>query len=130
MLVTLFQKLKKPKLSKIKRNNQTKTKLSKQGKLKGRRHKKPKKQPQKAVPPPKEEVEEEESDHGEDLMDMVEEDDLNFLKKAISDKSYNLVKQIRLTEYDVTYFVNIEKIDFSTKLIVYYYWFQSRRKPK
>lgn len=75
-------------------------------------------------------MEEEESDHGEDLMDMVEEDDLNFLKKAISDKSYNLVKQICLTEYDVTYFVNIEKIDFSTKLIVYYYWFQSRRKPK
>lgn len=130
MLVTHFQKLKKPKLSKIKRNNQTKTKLLKQGKLKkSRRNKKPKKQPQKAAPP-KEEVEEEESDHGEDLMNMVEEDDLNFLKKAISDKSYNLVKQIRLTEYDVTYFVNIEKISFSAKLIAYYYWFQSRWKPK
>ncbi|EZA60268.1 Nucleolar complex protein 3-like protein [Ooceraea biroi] len=96
----ILQKLRKPKISKIKRNNQTKTKLSKQGKLKTRRHKLSKKQPQKAPPPRPKEVEEEESDHGEDLMDMIEEDDLNFLKKAISNKSYNLVKKFHLTEAD------------------------------
>ncbi|XP_018357604.1 PREDICTED: nucleolar complex protein 3 homolog [Trachymyrmex cornetzi] len=94
-------KLKKPKISKIKRNNQIKTKLSKQGKLKTRRHKPPKKQPQKSAPPcPNKLEEEEESDHGSDLMDMVEEDDLNFLKNAISNKSYSLLKQIRLNETD------------------------------
>lgn len=93
-------KLKKPKISKIKRNNQIKTKLSKQGKLKTRRHKL-KKQPQKLVPPcPNKPEEEEESDHGSDLMDMIEEDDLNFLKNAISNKSYSLLKQIRLNETD------------------------------
>ncbi|XP_011170713.2 nucleolar complex protein 3 homolog [Solenopsis invicta] len=93
-------KLRKPKISKIKRNNQTKTKLSKQGKLKTRRHK-PKKQPQKSAPPRPEIVEEEEeSDHGRDLMDMVEEDDLNFLNKAISNQSYNLLKPIQLNEPD------------------------------
>ncbi|XP_029177821.1 nucleolar complex protein 3 homolog [Nylanderia fulva] len=93
-------KLKKSKISKIKRNNQIKTKLSKQGKLKTRRHKPPKKQPQKVAAPRPEAVQEEESDQGEDLMDMVEKDDLKFLEKAISNKSYNLLKQIRLTESD------------------------------
>lgn len=80
-----------------------KTKLSKQGKLKSRRHKSAKKKPQKPAPPPPkivEEEEEEESDHGEDLMNMVEEDDLDFLKSAISNKSYNLLKPIRLNETD------------------------------
>ncbi|XP_018313919.1 nucleolar complex protein 3 homolog [Mycetomoellerius zeteki] len=94
-------KLKKLKISKIKRNNQIKTKLSKQGKLKTRRHKPSKKQPQKSAPPcPNKPEEEEESDHGSDLIDMVEEDDLNFLKNAISNKSYSLLKQIRLNEAD------------------------------
>ncbi|XP_018046208.1 PREDICTED: nucleolar complex protein 3 homolog [Atta colombica] len=92
-------KLKKPKISKIKRNNQIKTKLSKQGKLKTR-HKPPKKQPQKSARPCPNKPEEEESDHGSDLMDMIEEDDLNFLKNAISNKSYSLLKQIRLNETD------------------------------
>ncbi|KAL6256456.1 hypothetical protein P5V15_012569 [Pogonomyrmex californicus] len=93
-------KLRKPKISKIKRNNQTRTKLSKRGKLKTRQHKPAKKQPQKSVPPCPVEEEEEESDHGKDLMDMVEEDDLNFLNNAISNKSYNLLKQIPLNETD------------------------------
>lgn len=77
-----------------------KTKLSKQGKLKTRRHKLSKKQPQKSVPHSKIVEEEEESDHGKDLMDMVDKDDLEFLNNAISNKSYNLLKQIRLNEYD------------------------------
>lgn len=103
MQLFILQKLKKPKISKIKRNNQTKTKLSKQGKLKTRRHKPQKKQPQKPAPSRPEIIEEEEeSDHGKDLMDMVDEDDLNFLNNAISNKSYNLLKQIRLNEYGFT----------------------------
>lgn len=54
----------------------------------------------KKVIPHAETVEEEESDQGEDLMDMVEENDLNFLEEAISNKSYNLLKQIHLNEYE------------------------------
>ncbi|KZC05902.1 Nucleolar complex protein 3 like protein [Dufourea novaeangliae] len=72
----------------------------KQGKLKTRRHKPAKKQIQKVVSSHHESVEEEESDHGEDLLTMVEEDDLDFLEKAISNKSYNLLKHIHLNEID------------------------------
>ncbi|XP_076631278.1 nucleolar complex protein 3 isoform X1 [Colletes latitarsis] len=89
---------KKLKISLIKRNNQKRTKLMKQGKLKTRRHKPAKKQVQKTVPLHTEAIEEEESDHGEDLMNMVEKDDLDFLREAISNKSYNLLQQIRLNE--------------------------------
>lgn len=39
--------------------------------------------------------ESEESDHGEDMLGMVEEDDLSFLKQAISNKSYSLLRQVR-----------------------------------
>ncbi|XP_012260136.2 nucleolar complex protein 3 homolog [Athalia rosae] len=94
----------KPKISKTKRNNQTRTKLSRQGKLKSRRNRKPQKQVQK---PPElvhqvgDEEEEEESDHGEDMLQMVEKDDLEFLKKAITNKSYNMLRQIRLNEPEV-----------------------------
>ncbi|XP_078053212.1 nucleolar complex protein 3 [Augochlora pura] len=90
---------KKLKISAIKRSNQKRTKLMKQGKLKTRRHK-PKKQVQKVVQSHPESVEEEESDHGEDLLSMVEEDDLQFLEKAISNKSYNLLKHIHLNQTD------------------------------
>ncbi|KAK9294565.1 hypothetical protein QLX08_010869 [Tetragonisca angustula] len=88
--------VKKLKISAVKRSNQKRTKLSRQGKLKTRRHKLAKKQIHKKVLPHTESVEEEESDHGEDLMGMIEEEDLDFLKKAISNKSYNLLKQIHL----------------------------------
>ncbi|XP_035729514.1 nucleolar complex protein 3 homolog [Vespa mandarinia] len=97
-----MSKQKKPKISKIKRNNQTKTKLSKQGKLKTRRHKQSKKQIQRTLPKV-DKVEEEESDNGEDLLHMVEEDDLSFLQNAISNKSYNLLKKIRLNEIVVNH---------------------------
>ncbi|XP_043601179.1 nucleolar complex protein 3 homolog isoform X1 [Bombus pyrosoma] len=90
--------VKKLKISAVKRSNQKRTKLTRQGKLKIKRHKPMKKHIQKKVIPHAETVEEEESDQGEDLMDMVEEDDLNFLGKAISNKSYNLLKQIHLNE--------------------------------
>ena len=90
--------VKKLKISAVKRSNQKRTKLTRQGKLKTKRHKPMKKHNQKKVIPHAETVEEEESDQGEDLMDMVEEDDLNFLGEAISNKSYNLLKQIHLNE--------------------------------
>lgn len=35
---------------------------------------------------------------------MVEEDDLSFLQNAISNKSYNLLKKIRLNEYEMNHF--------------------------
>nr|XP_033339973.1 nucleolar complex protein 3 homolog [Megalopta genalis] len=95
----MVAKQKKLKISAIKRSNQKRTKLMKQGKLKTRRHK-PKKQVQKVVQSHPESVEEEESDHGEDLLNMVEEDDLEFLEKAISNKSYNLLKHIHLNQTD------------------------------
>lgn len=92
---------KKAKISAIKRSNQKRNKLTKQGKLKQRRHKPAKKQVQKPPIPHREENEKEETDE-EDLMDMIEEDDINFLKNAISNRSYDLLKQIRLTDTDNT----------------------------
>lgn len=41
---------------------------------------------------------EEENDQGEDLLDMVEQSDLNFLKKAIANRSYNILNKIRFSE--------------------------------
>ncbi|XP_032675303.1 nucleolar complex protein 3 homolog [Odontomachus brunneus] len=90
-------KLKKLKINKVKRNNHIKTKLSKQGKLKSKRHTSKKQIHKPPVPCPEEQ---EESDHGEDLTDMIEEDDLTFLQKAISNKSYNILKQIHLNGPD------------------------------
>ncbi|XP_033203286.1 nucleolar complex protein 3 isoform X1 [Bombus vancouverensis nearcticus] len=90
--------VKKLKISAVKRSNQKRTKLTRQGKLKTKRHKPRNEHIKKKVIPHAETVEEEESDQGEDLMDMVEEDDLNFLGEAISNKSYNLLKQIHLNE--------------------------------
>lgn len=42
-----------------------------------------------------EEVSEEESDHGEDMLGMVDEDDLDFLKQAISDRSYSILNRVK-----------------------------------
>nr|CAH7714599.1 unnamed protein product [Callosobruchus chinensis] len=90
----------KSKISKTKRNNIKRTKLIKRGVIKT--SKKPQKKFKEApVPAPKkrpvEEVEEEESDHGEDMLGMVEEDDLEFLKQSITNRSYNLFNRIRYT---------------------------------
>lgn len=87
-------KKKAVKISKVKRNNQKRTKLSKQGKLKTRRNKKaePKSQPK---PVKHGEADEDQSDHGEDMLDMVEGDDLLYLKQAISQRSYQLLRKIR-----------------------------------
>jgi len=78
------------------------TKLSKQGKLKYRRHKKKSEllhkkkknhQPISKLP----EEEEEQSDHGEELLQMVEKDDLEFLQNAVTSHSYSLLNHIRFT---------------------------------
>lgn len=49
-------------------------------------------QPQAPVP---EEVEEDDYDQGEDMLGMVEDDDLEYIKKSITERSYHLLKQIR-----------------------------------
>lgn len=97
------------KISKVKRNNQKRNKLTKQGKLKFRRHKPPQKQNQKVVKQPLP-IDEEESDNGEDMLNMVEEDDLKFLEKSISNKSYDLLKQIRMNQYAQTIFVSMQSV--------------------
>lgn len=37
----------------------------------------------------------EESDHGKDMLGMVDEEDLSFLKQAISNKSYALLNKVK-----------------------------------
>ncbi|XP_063979573.1 nucleolar complex protein 3 homolog [Diachasmimorpha longicaudata] len=93
-------KSKKLKISSVKRNNQKRNKLTKQGKLKVRRNRSKLTQPVKKHAEKHEEpVENEESsDQGEDLLEMVEKDDLKFLQSAISQKSYNLLRKIRLSD--------------------------------
>ncbi|EFA07654.2 nucleolar complex protein 3 [Tribolium castaneum] len=39
--------------------------------------------------------EENDSDYGEDMLEMVEEDDLDFLKNAITSKSYNIFNKVK-----------------------------------
>ncbi|XP_011297136.1 nucleolar complex protein 3 homolog [Fopius arisanus] len=101
---TLQTKMQKPKskklkISKVKRTNQKRNKLSKQGKLKQRRHRTKTTQSMKQQNVEKiDPINNEESDQGEDLLEMVEKDDLKFLQSAISEKSYNLLRKIRLAE--------------------------------
>ncbi|CAH1955437.1 unnamed protein product [Acanthoscelides obtectus] len=85
-------------MSKTKKNNIKRTKLIKRGVI--RASKKPQKKFKEApVAAPKkrpvETIEEEESDHGEDMLGMVEEDDLEFLKQSITNRSYNIFNRIR-----------------------------------
>jgi nucleolar complex protein 3 len=99
----LLQKKGKLRMSSVKRSNLKHSKLSKQGKLKFRRHKKKSellhkrnknRQPKLKLP----EEEEEQSDHGEELLQMVEKDDLEFLQNAVASHSYSLLNHIRYTE--------------------------------
>jgi nucleolar complex protein 3 len=95
-------------MSSVKRHNLKRTKLSKQGKLKCRRHKKKSEVSHKrntGVQPKSNPVqEEEESDHGEELLQMVEKDDIEFLQNAVATHSYSLLNHIRFTEYDLFMF--------------------------
>lgn len=86
------------KISKVKRDNQKRTKLTKQGKLKLQRHKKKQKNVPKKNEKKPEEIIEEESDQGEDLLDMVEKDDLDFLTSSLKADTYNLYKKLRWSE--------------------------------
>ncbi|CAG9853869.1 unnamed protein product [Phyllotreta striolata] len=84
----------KAKLAKSKRNNQKKNKLIKQGvikKAKPRKDVKAAPVPQKPNLP----VVEDESDEGEDLLDMVDDDDMDFLKTAITNRSYNIYNKVK-----------------------------------
>lgn len=42
--------------------------------------------------------ESEESDHGADMLEMVEEEDIEFLKNAMTNRSYNILNKLRYTE--------------------------------
>ncbi|KAG8240441.1 hypothetical protein J437_LFUL003155 [Ladona fulva] len=100
---SMTQKRKKSgggRVSKVKRSNQVRNKLAKQGKSKSVRNKrknfsKPVSQHQPQI---HHEEEEEESDHGEGMLEMVEKDDLQFLQSAVLNRSYSLLKNIRITE--------------------------------
>ncbi|GFG40146.1 hypothetical protein Cfor_08231, partial [Coptotermes formosanus] len=99
----LLQKKGKLRISSVKRSNLKHTKLSKQGKLKYRRHKKKSellhKRNKNQQPKSKLlEEEEEQSDHAEELLQMVEKDDLEFLQNAVTSHSYSLLNHIRFTE--------------------------------
>ncbi|XP_050299793.1 nucleolar complex protein 3 homolog [Anthonomus grandis grandis] len=91
----------KSKISKAKRNNQKKTKLIKQGVIKKNSNKSKKQgrvNPPKIVKNvPKEQYSDEESDHGEDMLQMVEEEDLDFLKNAITNRSYGILNRVKYT---------------------------------
>lgn len=83
------------KISKVKRNNQKRTKLSRQGKLKNRRHK-PKNQVPQKVSVKKPIVEEdEEYDEAGDLAGMIDADDMKFLNKALQQNTYSFYNKIR-----------------------------------
>lgn len=39
-----------------------------------------------------------ESDNGEDMLQMVDEDDIDFLKQAISNRSYKIFNKVKYSE--------------------------------
>ncbi|CAG9821319.1 unnamed protein product [Phaedon cochleariae] len=89
------------KVSKVKRNNQKKTKLIKQGVIKKKPNKKIDNIPNVPSNQPKQKVESsEESDDGEDMLGMVDKDDLDFLRKAVTNRSYNIFNKVRRSELD------------------------------
>lgn len=104
--------LKKTKISKVKRSNQKRGKLTKQKaapqkftntvasqslnskkNLKSTKKNKPSKD---EVVPPEPSVEDE-SDNGENMLEMMEDGDVEFLKNAITSRSYGLLKNIKYT---------------------------------
>lgn len=69
--------------------------MIKKGVIKKKKQKNVVKIPEKIQKPNNEYEDSEESDHGEDMLQMVDEDDLNFLKEAISNKSYSLLNKVK-----------------------------------
>ena len=86
-----IQKQKKSKTNRIKRSNIRHSKLAKQGKLKHKRNKKVSPKLQLSVQNTN--VEEEEDDN-DSVLQMVEPDDLEFLKKAVADNSYSIYSNV------------------------------------
>lgn len=83
------------KVSKLKHSNHVITKLKKQGKIKTQRHRKKKiinRQPVKAAGGNSQEYSDDESLQGSDMMDMMEDDDLDYLMKTGDTTSKNLGK--------------------------------------
>ena len=77
------------------------------GKLKTKRHKKTLVKSKQPPPQPVVEDEDEEvveSDHGEDLLSMVEKEDLEFLKQALDNSSYSLISEPNKFVFILTYF--------------------------
>lgn len=85
----------KNKISKAKKNNQKRNKLVKKGVIKkgAKKGKNVREQPPKIVK--KQDEVYEESDQGEDLLEMVDDDDLEFIKNAITNRSYNILNKIK-----------------------------------
>ncbi|BES99446.1 Nucleolar complex-associated protein [Nesidiocoris tenuis] len=89
----------KAKASRIKKTNKQMTKLRRQGKLKLKRHRN---KVAKRQNPPKvveaEDVSEAESDHGQDMLSMVDKEDLDFLKDAVVKGKYTMFKDKSFTQ--------------------------------
>ncbi|KAJ8978208.1 hypothetical protein NQ317_014724 [Molorchus minor] len=76
-----------------------KNKLIKQGVIKKNKPNKVIKQLPEKKPPDNHNNESEESDIGEDMLQMVDEDDITFLKKAITNRSYNIFNKVKYSEF-------------------------------
>ncbi|XP_071448036.1 nucleolar complex protein 3 [Hetaerina americana] len=87
-------------ISKVKRNNQVRNKLVNQGKIKAgiNRRKRISKPITRHSVETHHEDEAEGSDDGAGLLEMIEKDDLEFLKSAVVNRSYSLLNKIRVTQ--------------------------------
>ena len=106
----MLQKKTKSKISSVKQKNVKHNKLKKQGKLKSRRNRPQvsKDKTKKPIPKPVVlEPEEEESDNGEELLEMIDKDDLNFLRNAVANNSYSILDHVRYKEYVFIIITNI-----------------------
>lgn len=78
----------------------------------------------KNVPPPqvvhKDEEEETESDHGEDLRQMIEPEDLEFIKSSIIEGSYSLFKGKNFTRYEYLHILKGFVVILSRLRLVYF----------
>ncbi|XP_057663387.1 nucleolar complex protein 3 homolog [Diorhabda carinulata] len=89
----------KTKISKIKKGNPKTNKHVNKGNIKKTKHVKINNLnslPNKQKPKPVENYSED-SDQGEDMLDMVDKDDINFLKSAITNRSYNIFNKIKFS---------------------------------
>ncbi|PSN42019.1 Nucleolar complex protein 3, partial [Blattella germanica] len=89
----------KKKISSVKQKTLKHAKLSKQGKLRGKRNKKKSLLPKKnRTNSSHEPVPVDESDHGEDMLQMIDKDDLTFLQNAVANDNYSLLSNVHHKE--------------------------------